>query len=1046
MNKKIPLILIVEDETAHIALIEDAFKRSTEFHNLVSVNSIEEANEYLNKEKPDLILTDLNLPDGSGISLLPDCTKRTDIPVIIMTGQGAEDIAVDIMKKGALDYLIKSAETLSDMPHFIDRALREWKHIQETQKSQQALKKSEARYRSLFNGVPIGLYRAKPDGKLLDVNDTLVAMLRYPDTKTLLDRNTIDGYMDQNHRTQWQTLIEAAGSLRNFESQWVCYDSESIWVKENANCVFDETGKILYYEGSVEDITEKKNAELAIKSTEEKYRAMVETTSDWVWEADTQGKYTYCSPQVKTIMGYKPSEMIGKTIWHFIVKEEQISIKENFFKMLEKRDECKMCQRTLLCRNGNQVIIESSAVPVFDFEGQITGYRGIDRDITASVETLEQLKESEKKYRETVNLLPQIIFECDFNGKMLFVNKKGFETFQYTKDDLKKGIYFKDVIHPDDVQRAAENFRKRIEGDDFSHTKYTAIRQDGTKFPVSIYSSVVYKNNQPAGLRGIIIDITEQLEVEKTLKTAKEAAEMANQTKSQFLANISHELRTPMNGIIGMTDLTLESDLNQQQREYLSIVKESSESLLGILNSLLDFSKIEAGRMDIEKRSFVLRSVIENVIGNLSVQAKKKSIELSYTIGSDVPAEVCGDAGKLHQVLVNVVGNAIKFTEEGYVNLKICLDNDKSADVLGNLVPLKCIIQDTGIGIPKEKIHRIFESFEQVDGSYTRKYGGTGLGLTITKEIIELMNGNISVTSEVNKGSIFTIEIPFYLSEFSDLDLTEDALNLLEPEVQGNNSDFINKNNTDFQILLAEDDVINQKVATDILKSRGYSLEVVCDGKEVLDILENKHFDMILMDVQMLELDGIETTKEIRNTKNNKINSQIPIVALTAHAMNADKERCLEAGMNEFLTKPIHAKRLIQVVEKFQNQAQINNLPSKSIQDGTLFANNKVLDRLDGDLELFNKLKILFLETAPKRIHDIVLAYKEKDFKKIEHQAHALKSGAYNIGAESLAQHAEKLEKQAKLNKVKNIEAKIDTLQNEMDHLIAFTSKINSVG
>lgn len=516
---------------------------------------------------------------------------------------------------------------------------------------------------------------------------------------------------------------------------------------------------------------------------------------------------------------------------------------------------------------------------------------------------LEKIVHSDDWLRVIMDNTLDGIVTMDENGVICFFNKAAERLFGFKSDEV-VGKNVKIIVPTPDKEKHAKylkNYLKtgkaKILGQE---REVMAQHKSGQVFPLEISSNEVFIDGKRF-FSAIVRDISGRKESESAIREAKEAAEGANDAKSAFLASMSHEIRTPMNGIIGMTELLFNTDLNEKQYKYTSIIYNSAEILLALINDILDLSKIESGSMDLNLAPFILSGTIEDVVQLLIPKAKENGSEVSIHYSSDVPRVVVADMMRIRQILLNLVGNAIKFTKNGHIRVNVVRKSKK-----GKKVVLLFEVEDSGIGIPKDRQSIIFKKFAQAKSNTASKYGGTGLGLAICRHLVEIMKGKIGVRSKEGKGSTFWFELT--------LPVSEENVTVQESSFKAAPKSAIITSKFGANILIVEDSFFSQEVIKSMLEEFGCKTEIAHGAKKALTLLKKSSYDLIITDCMMADMDGYEMTKKIRE---NKAYSRIPIVAITARALPGEKEKCLEVGMDGYLSKPVKVGELENMLNKY---------------------------------------------------------------------------------------------------------------------------------
>lgn len=877
-------------------------------------------------------------------------------------------------------------------------------------------------------------------------------------------------------------------------------------------------------------------------SPESLYKSLVESLPLSVFQKDRQFRILFGNQRFCDAVGFPLSVLRGKVDFELFPAE----LAEKY-----RRDDVHVMETGTLLEDIEEITtadglrrhIQVLKAPVRDATGQIVGVQGMFWDITDRTITENRLKDAHAFLDSIVENVPIMLFVKE-------AEQLRFVRFNRTSEEL-VGLDRDDVLGKCDYDLFPPNLAA------FFTEKDRAVLANGVmvEIPEEIIDTpnhgrrilhtkkipVLDRTGEPRFLLGISEDITEKKRTEQALQEAKDAAEAASRAKSDFLANMSHEIRTPMNAVLGMTELLLDTPLDSTQREYMKMVHESGEALLSLINDILDFSKIEAGKFNLDETEFNLQEVLGDTMKTLAVRAAHKDLELAIHVSPDVPAMVVGDPGRLRQIIMNLVGNAVKFTESGEIVLDIGCRSRTAEQV-----ELIFQVRDTGIGIPAEKIDRIFQAFEQVDTSTTRRYGGTGLGLTITARLVNLMEGSIWVESQLGQGSTFYFTARLGIAAsgpgngngngISQLRGTrilvvddnktnrvilgeileqhhlrpematnaEEALQkLLRADAAGEPFSLlltdVNMPDTDgfmlvdqvrrdprlaglpvivltsgdragdrqrcerlrvaahlrkpikqselmqsivlalgvarlepdrpakaetarpairsLRILLAEDSYPNQVLATGLLRKRGHAVTIANNGQEAIDMLKSESFDLVLMDVQMPVLDGLEATRTIRRLEsrdslNPQLRSPVPIVAMTAHAMKGDRERCLESGMSGYLSKPIRTNELDEIMVHFFADESIPSRGSDDPVEADVVVDwEQALSHVDGDLELLRVVAEAMVQEFAEFLTILNVSLSSGDAATVQRISHTMKGALGTLGARATASLAQQLER-----------------------------------
>jgi two-component system sensor histidine kinase/response regulator len=881
MSDKPTKILLVEDNPADVRLMQVMLARARDARfEVEEAGRLSEALGRLTEEGIDAVLLDLSLPDSHGFETFGAVhSQAPQVPVIVLSGHDDEEFAVKAVRAGAQDYLVKGEVDTK----LLVRAIR---YAVERQEAAVALARERFLLHALMDNLPDSIYFKDAGSRFIRVNKALANRFGLKDPAEAVSKTDSD-FLSEEHAAPAVAdelkVMRSGKPLVGREEKETWPDGRVAWVSVTKMPLRDRDGKIIGTFGVSRDITDRKDAERTLAEERNMLRALIDTSPDPIYIKDRSGHYILGNVALARLVGaVSPQELIGKTDFDFYPEELARRCHADEVRVFETGKPRINNEERAVDGVGREAWVSTSKVALRNGDGKIVGLVGTARDITELKRAQEAIQVEAAKLSAMISSMEEGVVFANTEDRIIEINDY-FARFVKMKRQEILGKTLWD-FHKGEAAGRLRNHIRRFR--DWPGADPVVLQRPLGNAVVVLRMQPIYRSRSYEGVLLNVIDVTE-------LVRAREEAERASRSKSEFLANMSHEIRTPMNAIIGMTGLLFDTKLDEQQREYLQAVKDSADALLSLINDILDFSKIEARKLELETIDFDLRTTVEGVADTLAHRAHEKKLEMAVSIDPKLPSSVQGDPGRLRQVLVNIVGNAIKFTEEGEVVIQV-----KLAEQTENEATIHFCVSDTGIGIPEDKLSKIFESFSQADGSMTRKYGGTGLGLAISKQLVALMGGQIHAHSTVGEGSrfCFTVTLPKHDGKT--------ARPILPYDVRG------------MRVLIVDDNTTNRKILMKMVGSFGCVPEAVESGKLAIEALKKARasgepYSLILLDMRMPEMSGEDAARAIKTDPEIK---DVSIIVLTSAADHSDAERLEDIGCDVYLLKPVKQSKLLDAI------------------------------------------------------------------------------------------------------------------------------------
>ncbi|MDM8516715.1 PAS domain S-box protein [Desulfobacterales bacterium HSG16] len=874
-----------------------------------------EEQELLGKPVETIIMKEKGLYRGTGIEEL---LKKGFI-------QGLEKTY--LTKDGSKIPVLFSGSVMRDEEGAVRGIVCVAQNITERKQVEEAILESKTNFQNFFDTIDNYLFILDEKGYIQDVNQAVKNRLGY--TLNELKNQSVLLVHPENRRDEAGQIVAdmLKGSKKSCPVPMITKSGELIPVETYVATGTWNSKPAIF--GVSKDIS-------SLKESEQKFAKAFHCNPAIAGFSDVEtGKYIEVNQTFYDELGFTPEEVIGKSAFEVLRFDTQY--RKKAIARLKECNQLKNQEITIYTKKGVPLHVLHSTETI-----KLNGRHYLFTsalDITDRKRTEIALKESETKLKESQKIARMGQWELDLKTDTFSWSDEIYQIFSIDPDEFGASYEaFLEIIHPEDRESVNKAYTDSLKNKMPYEIVHRLLLKDGTvKFVDEICRTEYDKEGTPLRSIGTVQDITGLKQIEEELRLAKEQAETTNRSKSEFLANMSHEIRTPMNAIIGFSGLLLDGNEKRDDKDKLSPddisqirkIYTSARNLIAIINDVLDFSKIEAGKLDMEIIDFDIRRVVENLTSVLQESVSTKKVKLTAKLEPDIPFYLKGDPGRFYQVLVNLTNNAIKFTKEGSVSVNISLENE-----FPTKVKLKVVVIDTGIGIPEDKQDRLFKAFSQADSSHTRQYGGTGLGLVISRRLVKLMNGELHFYSKKREGSTFWFTATFDKGKSPE---KEDKIVISKmPELN---------------ILLVEDQPFNQELMIAVLGK--HDVTVANNGKEAVDILKKKRFDMVLMDIQMPIMDGFEATAIIRDQESNVLNHDVFIVAMTAHATREDRQKCIDSGMSDYLSKPLEPNDLFAIInEQFDIQVDDEAPEDGDVGDIHLLDIETLLNRVGGKEDL----------------------------------------------------------------------------------------------